>query len=69
MEKVRKEISSLVMKSEHIAKKVKSQEEKLEKVEIEASNTANNTQRAAEDLAVRLLTQLNSGGLQESSAA
>ena len=60
MERFRKEVGSLVVKSEHINKKMKMQEEKLEKVELEACNT----QKAAEELAVRLISQINSGGIE-----
>jgi hypothetical protein len=34
----------------------------MEKMEIEVTTTMNNTQKAAEEIAVRLIGQINSGG-------
>lgn len=68
MERVKKELGSLVVKGEHMSKKIKNTEEKVEKIEVEVTTSQAGTQKLVQDMAVRFVEEIKSGFMGGDSA-
>jgi hypothetical protein len=61
MERVRKELGSLVVKSEHLSKKLKINEEKIDKIEVDTTTSQATNQKLVQDMAVRFVEEMKVG--------